>query len=113
MRYELKTPCSNCPFRADVRPYIHPVRVLAAVQGAFSCHKTTTCKERGNDHPEAQHCAGSLIMHEKSNRPHQMMRIAERLGFYDRTKMDMDAPVYSDLEEMLCAYEEAEEEGLI
>jgi hypothetical protein len=36
--------------------------------------------------------------------PHQMMRIAERLGMYDRTKLKMDAPVYDGVVEMLVAY---------
>lgn len=77
------------------------------MDNAFSCHKTTTCKGRGNNHKDAQHCAGSLILHEKMERPHQMMRIMERVGAYDRTKLDMDAPVYSDFDEMLDAHDQA------
>jgi hypothetical protein len=101
MKYDLKTPCDNCPFRNDVRPYIHGERVEEIVGQQFSCHKTTTCKGRENDHPKAQHCAGSLILHEKEEQPHQMMRIMERLGGYDRTKLNMDAPVYASFEEMI------------
>jgi pSer/pThr/pTyr-binding forkhead associated (FHA) protein len=41
-----------------------------------------------------QHCAGATILLERLNRPNQMMRWMERLGGYDRTKLDMDAPVY-------------------
>lgn len=43
---------------------------------------------------DSQHCAGALIFLEKIEEPHQMMRICERLGMYDRTKLDMDAPVF-------------------
>lgn len=31
-------------------------------------------------------------------RPNQMMRIAERLGFYDRTALVMDSPVSESLD---------------
>ena len=34
------------------------------------------------------------------NAPHQMMRICERLGLYDRTKLNMDAPVFGSLAEV-------------
>jgi hypothetical protein len=108
MKYDLKTPCAHCPFRSDVKPYIHPERVEEIIGQPFSCHKTTTCKDRGNDHPEAQHCAGSLILHEKMEKPHQMMRIMERLGGYDRTKLNMDAPVYDDANAMISAHEDYE-----
>lgn len=108
MKYELKKPCANCPFRTDIRPYIHPDRVREIVGKVFSFHKTTTEKGRSNEHPNAQHCAGSLIVHEKEDQPHQMMRICERLGLYDRTELKMDAPVYDSFEEMIEAHEEAE-----
>ena len=107
MKYDLTTPCPNCPFRSDVKPYIHRERVEEIMGRAFSCHKTTTCKGRSNDHKDAQHCAGSLILHEKIDQPHQMMRIMERFGDYDRTKLNMDAPVYDDIDEMLDAHEES------
>ena len=107
MKYDLRTPCSNCPFRSDVKPYIRPERVEEIIGQEFSCHKTTTCKERDNDHSEAQHCAGSLILHEKMAQPHQMMRIMERLGGYDRTKLDMYASVYDAAESMIEAHEKA------
>jgi hypothetical protein len=107
MKYDLRSPCSDCPFRTDVRPYITVGRVAELPDVPFSCHKTTTCKNRRNSHPDAQHCAGSLIIHEKMDRPHQMMRIAERLRMYDRTKLNMTAPVYNSFEEMMNAHENA------
>jgi hypothetical protein len=42
---------------------------------------------------KSPHCAGALIFLEKLDSPHQMMRICERIGYYDRTKLDMTAPV--------------------
>ena len=106
MNYNLTKPCANCPFRTDIKPYLNASRVPDLEGVAFSCHKTTTCRDVGNSDPKAEHCAGSLILHEKLEQPHQMMRIAERLGYYDHTKLDMDAPVFDSFEEMADAMED-------
>lgn len=94
MKYDLTKPCGNCPFRSDKPFPLHYERVMEITDGLlyrnipFSCHKTTTQKGRSSDYKDAQHCAGALIFLEKQERPHQMMRIAERLGMYDRRKLD-------------------------
>lgn len=111
MKYDLRKPCNNCPFRNDIPPYLHPDRINEIVGVEFACHKTTKHDDDGErmirvEHEKEQHCAGSLIMHEKMEIPHQMMRICERLGIYDRTKLDMDAPVYDDISEMIDTHEE-------
>lgn len=36
-----------------------------------------------------------------------MMQIAHRLGLYDPSILDMDAPVYADADAMVRAYREA------
>lgn len=110
MKYELTKPCAHCPFRTDIRPFLRGERaegiVDALVRGDFPCHKTTVYSEETEDleaTAESQHCAGALIMLEHAELPSQMMRICERLGFYDRTKLDMDAPVFTDPEEWIQA----------
>ena len=110
MKYDLRTPCNNCPFRNDIPPYIHPERVEEIMGGEFACHKTTKHNDDGEpiNSGREQHCAGSLILHEKMECPHQMMRIMERFGGYDHTKLDMDAPVYGSVSEMVEAHEEAQ-----
>ena len=59
--------------------------------------------EEGNsemeDGPNAQHCSGALIVLEKLEQPNQMIRISERLGLYDRRKLNMKAPVFDDFDE--------------
>lgn len=77
MRFSLTRPCALCPFRTDL--------------ASGPCHETTGVK---GPQRAAQHCAGALIMLERANLPSQAMRIAERLGIYDRRKLDMGAPVY-------------------
>lgn len=105
MKYDLKKPCGNCPFRTDCLPgwlgEESAERIATAItdlQQTFSCHKT----DRGaNKEETTQHCGGALIMLEKMGQPNQMMRIAERLGFYDRSKLDMNAPVFDDTQEFI------------
>lgn len=67
----------------------------------FACHKTCEQDDEGDyvARDGSPHCAGALIFLEKRGRPHQMMRICERLRgkdgkpMYDPTKLDMKASV--------------------
>lgn len=116
MKFSMKTPCPECPFRSDVKPYLRVERVEEIIeaitdhQQTFACHKTTKFDDYGEHLSSAseQHCAGALIFLERIKRPNQMMRIMERLGEYDRTRLDMDAPVYEDPDAMIDAYIETE-----
>lgn len=113
MKFDLKQPCNNCPFRTDVDFYLDDHRVqeicdsITRNQQTFACHKTTRFDDDGETvpHKKEQHCAGALIMLEHMNQPNQMMRIAERCGFYDRNKLDMDALVFEHTDEMIEEYE--------
>src|ERR1041385_6471860 len=114
--YGLITPCANCPFRTDIRPYITVARVreILSSQGEFHCHKTIEVGDSANDRDEtwgevlddtkAQVCAGFLICLEHDEAPNQMMRIAERLGLYDASKLRMDAPVYRGMDAAIRAH---------
>lgn len=122
MRFDLVRPCANCPFRTDVRPYLRRGRVLEIRRAlldrdqTFSCHKTVDWTreedEEDDGRPAArhcrndeQHCAGALILLEKLDQPNQLMRIMERLGVYDRRRLDMAAPVFGSFEDMARAQE--------
>jgi hypothetical protein len=102
----MTTPCDLCPFRNDgKRLYVHPSVLLDMAAGQFCCHKTGEVYEDDEiseirPTKDSQHCAGALIFCEKTGQPHQMMRIAERLGMYDRRKLDMNAPVFSSSREV-------------
>lgn len=97
MQYTMTEPCDQCPFLK--RSGFTFSRLREHASGEFACHKT--CKvdeETGNFIPRSRktlHCAGALIFNEKREQPHQMMRIAERLSLYDRTKLNMQAAVGS------------------
>lgn len=121
MRFDLKKPCDNCPFRrkGGVR-YLAPVRVreiahamLDSQGSTFACHKTTVEEEddegmsRRSTTARSQHCAGALIFAEKHGNANQPMRIAERLGLYDPKTLMSDkkvvALVFDDVDQMLVA----------
>lgn len=96
MRYNMTEPCDACPFlKGSGFPYRS---LMEHASGEFPCHKACELDEDDTYVPRNEktpHCAGALIFLEKQNRPHQMMRICERLGMYDRTKLNMKAPVGS------------------
>jgi hypothetical protein len=100
MNYNLKKPCSSCPFRSDKLFPLHPSRARNIIygNGEFACHKTVDYSDdsEGRTKSKSEHCAGLLILLEHMGQPHQMMRVSERLGAYDRHALDMTAPVYTD-----------------
>lgn len=116
--YTLTGPCADCPFRSDKAPFLDEDRAkeiaLSLESGAtFYCHKTVDYDRawddddsdgRGDVTGKSRACAGSLITLEKEDRPNQIMRIGERLGLYDRTRLDMDAPVYPSMREWVAAH---------
>lgn len=116
MKYTKTSPCNNCPFRNDIKPFITAARCEEILTGGeFACHKTTTPTEDGMDMEatdKSVHCAGVLIVLEKMEEPHQMMRICERIGLYDASKLDMDAPVYDSVCEAIEAHEHADIRGI-
>lgn len=108
MHYDMKSPCSNCPFRSDIRPFLTSGRVReiarALIRGEFPCHKTTVSDdddEGGMSATEnSRHCVGALLLLESAGCPSQMLRIVGRLGMYDPRLLDRSVPVYSDWDEM-------------
>jgi len=91
MECSMTRPCENCPFRRGgikLRNIERAQQVASAEN--FPCHKTVNYGEEGDGRTteRSRVCAGSLIFHEKTNTPTQMMRIAERLGCYDPSRLD-------------------------
>ncbi len=121
MKYTLKRPCADCPFRADIQPFLHPGRVeeiqdVLAVGGTFACHKTVDydkTDEDGEPLPgKGEHfCAGALILMEKEYADNggcaynQQVRFAMRFGLFNPDTLDMTAPVFESFEAMLEAQE--------
>lgn len=101
MNYGMTEPCDACPFLK--RSGFTFASLTRHASGVFACHKACVLEDREDGNGEAYHarnaktphCAGALIFLEKQGAPHQMMRIAERLGMYDRTKLNMSVDVGS------------------
>lgn len=106
VNYAMTTPCDNCPFRKEGGIRLREGRVLGLTDprsGEFACHKTTVEDEDGDRRQteDSSHCAGALIFHEKQGQSTQMMRICERIGMYDHTKLRGQDLVFDDVAEML------------
>jgi len=99
MRYDMTRPCTDCPFLEKYQYGYTVTQLQGYSSGEFACHKTAELQEDANGcgkfvaQTDSVHCAGALIYLEKREAPHQMMRICERLGAYDRRKLDMEAKV--------------------
>lgn len=94
MNYSMTEPCDACPFLKTSGFRLASLKRHAG--GEFACHKTCELSEETDNYEpkkKSLHCAGALIFLEKRDQPHQMMRISERLGMYDRTKLNMKANV--------------------
>jgi len=99
MHYKMTTPCDACPFLKGSGFTLRSL--IAHARGEFACHKQCDLVEdedgvgiyQQKPNNKSAHCAGALIFNEKRDAPHQMMRIAERLGLYDHTQLDMTANV--------------------
>jgi hypothetical protein len=75
MRFDLKKPCLNCPFRADETRIRFADRERAedieeqAYRRGFPCHKTATIDDDDEDggyefssNGKSQHCIGAIMM---------------------------------------------------
>lgn len=90
-------PCDACPFLKGSGFTWRSLNEHAS--GEFACHKTCRLDDDTSTYEPREkslHCAGALIFLEKQGRTTQMMRIVERLGGYDHTKLNMDANVGSE-----------------
>lgn len=110
--FNLVRPCADCPFRSDKPFYLgrerrQQIADALLADKSFDCHKTVHYEEESWDEQgysrrgDESHCAGATIVLEKEENPNQIMRWMERLGAYDRTAMDMDAPVFDTLEDFV------------
>ncbi len=97
-QYLLTEPCDACPF-LTTNGFTFARLQEFADHGEFTCHKTCVPDDNGDfrarNNGKSLVCAGMLIFNEKREQPNQIMRIAERVRAYDRTKLNMSAPVGS------------------
>ena len=118
MKYTMTKPCNFCPFVIGGLAHLGPDRAEAiggqivdfdgcGGRSEFVCHKTGEAEEDGDIREKRDgssvHCAGALIFAEKQEAQTQMMRIAERLGMYDPSKLDKASfdRVFDNLDDMI------------
>lgn len=113
MRFKLRRPCKNCPFRKDVVPFLGGRRAEQMAQEVvmeertFTCHETIdydkwdeeTNPEGWQDIRKNNHCVGAIQLIESVGRPHQMLQVAERLGLYDPKNIDRSTPCFKSVKE--------------
>ena len=75
IRWDLKKPCQDCPFKYDTADHAGVARdaheVIWGLESgnfAHTCHKTDVRSDCPTAKGPAQHCAGLMIMAKKSNR---------------------------------------------
>lgn len=106
MIHYMKSPCEYCPFRHDVKPFLHPERGVELAHHAqnqynsFSCHKTTVEDEDSEDGKmlvthNSKECAGFLSM-----------QISENGDGYCPKGFTPSPLAYGCADDMIYAYEE-------
>lgn len=101
----IKKPCAHCPFRIDVKPFLHPERAEELAYAAqnpystFTCHKTLEYDEEEDDNftgEESKVCAGFLTL--------QHFELGETS--YGEDGFEPSDNCYEGSHEMVEAYEE-------
>jgi hypothetical protein len=126
MRYELKIPCKNCPFRTDATAIRFTCRDRAeqieenTYRNGFPCHLTahdTSDEDEENGGYEAtensQHCVGYLIMamkdgYDSTPGTNNSTSLFDRL----RNRVNFDAPVFDSIEDFLAANESEKDKAV-
>ena len=117
MKFDLKRPCANCPFRKGQGSRFNlPPQRLDEIYTApsFPCHKTVDYDRDDDDGDEyvepfvggdAQACAGLAAVQMREEQPGQMLRIAERLGMVNLDDYDPKHEAYEDWWDVLDAHD--------
>lgn len=117
MRFDLKTPCKNCPFRTDETAIRFACLERAeeiensAYRHGFPCHLSAEIDEDDDEAgyefgDNTQHCAGALMMfarHGDGTVPFMHMSEKRKDAILDR--LDWTAPVFETENDFLESYE--------
>ena len=86
MKYTMSNPCNECPFRRDRAGFLHRSRAQDIADGLLAlgekCHPFVCHKTLNRTDIDEQHCAGALILLEKTGRPHLAMILGRQLREY-------------------------------
>lgn len=120
MKFDLKRPCKNCPFKTDKTAIRFSGRERAeeiaesAYRNGFPCHLSAHDTSEDDEDggyvfaENTQHCAGAMIMFlgngNGGNVPFQLLSNEEQSKI--ENQMDYKAPVYEDEDAFLDSYGE-------
>jgi len=110
MMFDLKRPCTTCPFRIGQTFFLQRGRLEEIRRGsAFQCHKTVDYDNwntnRQGDRP--QQCAGLMAVLHRSGEPNQIMQVAQRLGHLDPTQLDPRREAFASWAAAVAAHKHA------
>jgi len=126
MRFDLKVPCKNCPFRSDETGIRFSCRERAeeieesAYRNGFPCHLSAVVVEDEDTWDgesggfvageETQHCVGYIILQLKDGGGSPWPGIGNDEELLERleSQVDLDAPVFADVDAYLAANGEKE-----
>lgn len=111
MKFTLKSPCKNCPFRSDnpqLKGWLGSERARQidnslANDAEFPCHLTTVpCEETDNRiaTKDSVFCGGALIYMHKQGRlfDNVITRVGVMFKLYLPDDLKMDAPVFDSID---------------
>lgn len=115
MKFDLRKPCRNCPFRTDGQPIRFASRERTeeieeqAYRHGFPCHLSAELIENDNDSdgyvagPNTQHCAGAARMYLNGGdgRPWPGIDNDEELFSKLEKQLDWRLPVFESVEAFL------------
>jgi hypothetical protein len=99
MKFDMKKPCDNCPFRKSEKAVRFRTKrralEVANGDGVFPCHKTVDYSgdDNGQAKENSQACVGFLVYQCNHGSPGQMVRIAGRPGMIRSEVVDDPANI--------------------
>lgn len=111
--YNLKSPCSDCPFTKSAKHHIGVAKDLVKLSKSLesksfghTCHKTD---ERSDGYVEGhkgpmEHCAGAMIMLKKMNHEQPNLMLEVRRGNLDPDQYEMEDDVFDSFDDMKLHY---------
>lgn len=87
MRFELKSPCKDCPFArgSSTNTTLANGRIESIVKDLEHNDKTFQCHKTLEEHVQDQHCAGALLFVKQNETMNNnaMLRLAQRIGIFN------------------------------
>jgi len=113
MKWDMRRPCSTCPFLKKGGIRLHPSRaieitsMMESMDGStFACHETAFSRDDCDEGEilitgNSKHCAGAIIYALKHDNMTQMMRISHRLGMWNPGEFRDHEKVIDSAKEMM------------